>query len=87
MRYFIPLTLAGIVLFATQSRAEGNLDGFSHLSIPPDKAEPAAKAPADPWGAVPASGLSIANTAPVVLPFFNNGPVFGLPGQRRAPVH
>jgi porin len=80
VRYFVPLTLAGMVLFATQSLAEGNLDGLSHLSIPPDKAEPATKAPADPWGAAPAVGLSIVNAAPVVLPFFNNGPVFGIPG-------
>jgi hypothetical protein len=35
---------------------------------------------ADPWGPVPTDTLSLANAAPVLLPFFNNGPVFGLPG-------
>lgn len=35
---------------------------------------------ADPFGPVPSEKLSIANIAPVLLPYFNNGPVFGLPG-------
>ena len=34
----------------------------------------------DPWGPVPSEKLSIANIAPGLLPFFNNAPVFGLPG-------
>ena len=34
----------------------------------------------DPWGPVPTDKLSIANVAPVLLPYFNNAPVFGLPG-------
>jgi hypothetical protein len=29
---------------------------------------------------VPTDHLSLANAAPVLYPFFNNGPVFGLPG-------
>ena len=32
------------------------------------------------WGPVPSPKLSVANIAPGLLPFFNNGPVFGLPG-------
>jgi porin len=36
--------------------------------------------PVDPWQAVPTNYLSLANLAPGLLPFFNNGPVFGLPG-------
>jgi hypothetical protein len=32
------------------------------------------------WGAVPTKKASLANLAPVFLPFLNNGPVFGLPG-------
>jgi hypothetical protein len=34
----------------------------------------------DSWGPVATKNASIANLAPVFLPFFNNGPVFGLPG-------
>src|ERR1700752_2898812 len=36
--------------------------------------------PADSWGPVPTKKDSLANLAPVFLPFLNNGPVFGLPG-------
>jgi porin len=35
---------------------------------------------ADSWGSVPTKKASVANVAPALLPFFNNGPVFGLPG-------
>jgi porin len=35
---------------------------------------------ADSWGSVPTEKASVANVAPAFLPFFNNGPVFGLPG-------
>jgi porin len=35
---------------------------------------------ADSWGPVATKKASVANLAPVFLPFFNNGPVFGLPG-------
>jgi len=34
----------------------------------------------DAWGAVPTKKASVVNVAPALLPFFNNGPVFGLPG-------
>jgi porin len=64
----------------------GNFDGFGHL-IEGQAVERAMAAPAqprrqgaDPWGPVPTDKLSLANAAPVLLPFFNNGPVFGLPG-------
>src|SRR5208282_2487911 len=36
--------------------------------------------PIEPWGPVPTEKLSLANVAPVLLPYFNNAPVFGLPG-------
>jgi len=32
------------------------------------------------WGSVPTKKASVANLAPALLPYFNNGPVFGLPG-------
>jgi porin len=59
----------------------GNFDGFGNLIDPP--AAPArarGQQPSDPWGPVATDKLSLANAAPVLLPFFNNGPVFGLPG-------
>ena len=34
----------------------------------------------DRWSPVPTRQASIANLEPVLLPYFNNGPVFGLPG-------
>src|SRR6201996_6989537 len=34
----------------------------------------------DSWGPVPTRKASVANLAPYLLPYFNNGPVFGLPG-------
>jgi porin len=34
----------------------------------------------DSWGPVPTEKVSLANLAPFLLPYFNNGPVFGLPG-------
>jgi porin len=36
--------------------------------------------PIDPWQPVPTNDVSLANLAPGLLPFFNNGPVFGIPG-------
>ena len=64
----------------------GNFDGFGNL-IGGEAAQRTITAPtqpraaaADPWGPVKTDHLSLANAAPVLLPFFNNGPVFGLPG-------
>jgi hypothetical protein len=34
----------------------------------------------DPWRPVPTEKISLANLAPGLLVYFNNGPVFGLPG-------
>jgi len=34
----------------------------------------------DSWGAVPTKKASLVNLAPVLLPYFNNGPVFGVAG-------
>ena len=46
----------------------------------PKKQPPITALPAEPWGPVPTAKTSITNLAPILLPFFNNGPVFGLPG-------
>lgn len=63
----------------------GNFDGFGYLSEGDQGSAPAAAPSAplvspDDWGPVPTDHLSLANAAPVLFPFFNNGPVFGLPG-------
>src|SRR5260370_20020175 len=34
----------------------------------------------DPWAPVPTKHASLANGTPLLLPYVNNGPVFGLPG-------
>ena len=82
------LALAMLATFATGSTAfgqGGNFDGFGHL-IEPQATPATVTAPsrgrgqADPWGPVHTDHLSLANAAPVLLPFFNNAPVFGLPG-------
>src|SRR5260370_2696599 len=35
---------------------------------------------ADPWAPVPTRKASLANESPLLLPYMNNGAVFGLPG-------
>ena len=45
-----------------------------------DKAEATNQDGANLWGPVPTEKASLANLAPVLLPYFNNGPVFGVPG-------
>ena len=45
-----------------------------------EKSKPSPVTPAASWGAVPTEKVSLANLAPFLLPYFNNGPVFGLPG-------
>jgi porin len=45
-----------------------------------DKPAASRKAKADPWGPVPTKDASLVNLLPFFLPYFNNGPVFGLPG-------
>ncbi len=57
----------------------GNLDSFGHVASPTTPAFSAA-APVEPFGPVPTDGVSLINAAPVLLPYFNNGPVYGIPG-------
>lgn len=45
-----------------------------------DKPAAAGQTKADPWAPVPTKDVSLANLSPFFLPYFNNGPVFGLPG-------
>lgn len=50
------------------------------VAVSPTYAQNAPSSAADSWGAVPTKKTSVANVAPALLPYFNNGPVFGLPG-------
>lgn len=82
--------LAGVVAmigFGPQAFGQGgNFDGFGHLidgqdsGAGPSGPAGSGNAATDPWGPVRTEHLSLANAAPVLLPFFNNAPVFGLPG-------
>ncbi|MCU1234812.1 MAG: hypothetical protein JWP63_2779 [Candidatus Solibacter sp.] len=52
----------------------------SYAQSPPAQPAASGQAAADPWGQVQTDHASLANLAPLLLPYFNNGPVFGLPG-------
>src|SRR5262245_19408145 len=84
MRREVHFALAALAALwmAYDARGQGGegLGSFRHAAAP--AAEPAepTEAPADPWAPVPTEFTSLANVAPGLLSFFNNGPVFGLPG-------
>ena len=48
--------------------------------LPKGEAEATDKGETSSWGPVPTGKTSLVNLAPALLPYFNNGPVFGLPG-------
>jgi porin len=52
-------------------------------ALSPDRVVTAA---ADPFGPVPTEKISLANLAPGLLAYFNNAPVFGLPGTETGDV-
>jgi porin len=54
--------------------AQEGLESLRHVNAAAENTQ------ADPFGAVPTDKVSLLNLAPVVAPFLNNGPVFGLPG-------
>jgi hypothetical protein len=70
--------LAISLLAVAIAEADQNFAGFRHID--PSGAPPEATHAALGWGPVPTDKASITNVSPVLLPFFNNGPVFGLPG-------
>src|SRR5215469_14831729 len=51
-----------------------------HIDSIKDKAEVTSKDGANPWGPVPTEKASLTNLAPVLLRYFNYGPVFGISG-------
>ena len=57
-----------------------------HTDATEGKAEVTGQGGANPWASVPTEKGSLANLAPVLLPYFNNGPVFGLPGTEPASI-
>lgn len=84
MRREVCFALAALAALsiAYDARGQGGegLGTFRHAAAP--TAEPAApaEAPPEPWAPVPTEFTSLVNVAPGLLPYFNNGPVFGLPG-------
>jgi hypothetical protein len=70
------LKLAVCIVVLLIGKAALAQDGDSH-----GNSAPAASAPAPPtWGPVASKKESLVNREPWLLPFFNNAPVFGIPG-------
>ena len=51
-----------------------------HVNLTKNNTEATDKDGANPWGPVPTEKVSLVNLAPVLLRYFNYGPVFGIPG-------
>ncbi|WP_028745902.1 carbohydrate porin [Rhizobium mesoamericanum] len=74
----IGIFVSGISLLANSAAlADENFASFQHLS---ETQKPAIENFDDRWGPVKSDKLSLINLAPAFIPFFNNGPAFGLPG-------
>jgi hypothetical protein len=72
---------SGASTTADVSVAQNEIANSTHDNGPiGEKTTPSSSGAADSWGPVPTKKPSVANLAPSLLPFFNNGPVFGLPG-------
>src|SRR5438094_501399 len=65
----------GVVLIGKAALAQDGPDGS-----PPNSAPAAPSTAATPWGPVPTKKKSLVNLEPWLLPFFNNAPIFGIPG-------
>lgn len=74
LRTLVCVAVISCALGTGTSLAGENLSGFAYLDDPPSEEG------ADLFGPVDTEYLSLANLAPVLLPYINNGPVFGLPG-------
>ena len=74
MRHHAAFALAAVIVaFVQPASADQGLANFGSLQAPVSTGQ-------QDWGPVPTDKASIANLAPGLLPFFNYGPVFGLPG-------
>src|SRR5215471_20164654 len=69
----------GVVLIGKAALAQDG-SGGSHSNSAPAAAAAAPSTTAVPWGPVATQKKSLVNMEPWVLPFFNNAPVFGVPG-------
>ena len=58
--------------------AANTISTSDHIDSTKDKAEATDKDGANPWGPVPTEKVSLVNLAPVLLRYFNYGPVFGI---------
>ena len=69
-----------VILLASSARQKTSvrLHLASEKNVP--AAVPSRDRPIDPWQPIPTKYVSLANLAPGLWPFFNNGPVFGIPG-------
>src|SRR5258706_2869678 len=80
MRHVICAGVLGLVVCVSAS-AQNQIANPTHDDDPiEENTTPSRATAADSWGSVPTKKASVANVAPALLPFFNNGPVFGLPG-------
>ena len=78
VNHLAPCILVISLVSVAIAEADQNFAGFRHIDAagePPGTAQAALD-----WGPVQTDKASVANLSPVLLPFFNNGPVFGLPG-------
>lgn len=57
-----------------------SINTLNHTDSHKGKGESADQGETNSWGPVTTQKASLANLAPALLPYFNNGPVFGLPG-------
>ena len=73
MKQILRIAIVAALAVGTAS-AQENLAGLRRVSH--DQATTAE----GEFGVVPTAKKSIANLAPLLIPYFNNGPVFGLPG-------
>src|SRR6476646_8995591 len=73
-----PCMLSISFFWFNEAATTENFAGFRHIDTSGEP--PGTMQAALDWGPVQTDKASIANLSPVLLPFFNNGPVFGLPG-------
>jgi hypothetical protein len=73
---FLGMAVLHVVSIRTALAQDEGLGNFRRIAEPAGLEKPG---PPE-WGPVPTGKLSLANVAPGLFPFFNNGPVFGLPG-------
>src|SRR5689334_11109580 len=77
-RILLFIMLAGIIGL---SNAQSGPEPSSTAPKPASEVDLSSSGNADDsWGAVPTKKASLVNVAPLLLPYFNNGPVFGLSG-------